>query len=284
MKKKDKPARSPELEAAVRWIGHAIRRAEPYVMATEQNTHEALATIYEAVLPHVDLSEPNAYGLRTATAQPALLAYYADNGCKVREGDNWFGPAVKLGFKRAPLRTPNALYAKVIAACIELGPKSPRVMLPDHGSMDAVIDEWETSGGGYARSKLAKARAAAAKTPTPTDNDISWQIAQMETLREALEQEKLQANALAKNYTTERERREAAEKRAEEADARAKEYRAKWEAAEAKLAALSQPARATGTALVLYSGSMGCDDNNYAPPRRKRGRPRKHPVATMAAE
>jgi hypothetical protein len=49
-------------------------------------------------------------------------------------------------------------------------------------------------------------------------------------------------------------------------------YRAKWEAAEAKLVELSQPLPATGTALVLY-----------APPKRKRGRPRKHPVA-MAAE
>jgi hypothetical protein len=51
--------------------------------------------------PYVDLSEPNAYGLRTATAHPALLAYYRLTGAyKVRQGDNPFGPVVKIGFRK----------------------------------------------------------------------------------------------------------------------------------------------------------------------------------------
>jgi hypothetical protein len=192
----------------------------------------------------------------------------------VRQGDNWCLPFCKIGFAESDVSdTTLSEYAKFVVAVIECYPgKRPDEVRDMLASRGAAIDVWEGRGGGFERSKRLKAAAATDADDEARKDDDPGLILKYERLWKAFEEQKLETSKASMHYTTERERREAAEKRAEEAEARAEEYRAKWEAAEAKLAELSQPLPATGTALVLY-----------APPKRKRGRPRKQPVA-MAAE
>jgi hypothetical protein len=249
------PPLAPEIEAGVKEINAGLAEANGFALAGLKSTYAAIDRVISTVLPFLILSEPNEALRRVATPAPALREHYQrTHGGEWRKGDNPFGPTVKLAFAGCDVSPASLVqYAMLVPACIERhGGASATAMKQKYNSMEKTIELWIAAGGGYRRSQLAKERAAAKRAAAAAqdaddeaadavddDPEIDEAILEYQKLMKELEWHKQQATLLAQNWTTERERREAAERRAMDAEALAEEYRARWEIAEAKLAALT---------------------------------------------
>src|SRR5580658_5699539 len=96
MRRKKKPEPPDENETAVKEIVKGITKAKSLADAGTSKTTAALVTIYDTVLPHIELVK---HGNRmVALALPGLAAWYESLGRSVRQGDNPFGGAVAAVF------------------------------------------------------------------------------------------------------------------------------------------------------------------------------------------